>query len=46
MYANHKEALMKTGRRALALVVAVLVLGVAPAAHAKVDNSMNAAGGD
>lgn len=37
---------MKAGRRALAVLVAVLVLGVAPAAHAQVDYSMNAAGGD
>ena len=37
---------MKAGRRALVLLVAVLVLGVAPAAQAAVNYSMNAAGGD
>src|SRR5262245_20341620 len=37
---------MKSARRALALFVAVLVLGVAPAAQAKVEYSNNAAGGD
>jgi hypothetical protein len=46
VYVNPKEALMKSGRRALALLVAVLVLCVAPAAQAKVDYSMNSAGGD
>jgi hypothetical protein len=46
LHVNHKEALMKSGRRALALLIAVLVLGVAPAAQAEVDYSMNAAGGD
>lgn len=37
---------MNAGRRALALLIAVLVLGVAPAAHAKIDYSMNAASGE
>ena len=37
---------MKSARRALALLIAVLVLGAAPAASAKVDYSMNSAGGD
>jgi hypothetical protein len=41
-----KEALMNSPRRAIAVLVAVLVLGVAPAAYAAVDYSKNAAGGD
>ena len=37
---------MKSGRRAIAVLVAVLALGVAPIAHAKVDYSKNSVSGD
>jgi hypothetical protein len=37
---------MNSARRALAVLVAVLALGVAPVAYAGVDYSKNAAGGD
>jgi hypothetical protein len=46
MNVNPKEALMNSARRALAVLVAVLALGVAPVAYAGVDYSKNAAGGD
>lgn len=37
---------MNSAKRVFAALAVVLVLCVAPAAHAKVDYSMNAAGGD
>jgi hypothetical protein len=37
---------MNSARRAIAVLVAVVALGVAPAAYAGVDYSKNAAGGD
>jgi len=43
---NPKEAFMNSSRRIFALLVVVLALCVAPAAHAGVDYSMNSAGGD
>jgi hypothetical protein len=46
MYVNPKEALMNSARRVIAVLVAVLALGVAPVAYAAVDYSQNAAGGD
>jgi hypothetical protein len=46
VHVNPKEALMNSARRIFAALAVVLALCVAPAANAKVDYSMNAAGGD
>ena len=46
MYVNPKEAPMNSARRVLAVLVAVLALCVTSVAQAKVDYSMNSAGGD
>jgi hypothetical protein len=46
VYVNPKEALMNSARRIFAALAVVLALCAAPAANAKVDYSMNSAGGD
>jgi hypothetical protein len=46
VHVNPKEALMNSARRIFAALAVVLALCVTPAANAKVDYSMNSAGGD